>query len=310
MSFKQIISVCICTQRRPRLLGKLLESINELNVGSGFGLNVVTVDNDPLGSAEVVIRRIQHRWAARYLVESKPGIAAARNAALKCSAGSDWVAFVDDDEVVTPHWLTGLLDTAVKFRADVVGGPVIPIFADGVPKWFIEGGFAQRPRFKTGENPTWLGTGNVLISRKALLEIGGFDERFSLTGGEDTEFFVRARRSGIKIIWCNEAVAYEHIGSDRGNMRRQLWRAYHDAALWSVIERLHDRSLLTRVSRVLKAAAYAVEGTMALFMAIFRGRRFLTRGLEEVCEGFGMIAGLMNLISQPYRPAPGLPGEK
>ncbi|MCU1315413.1 MAG: glycosyl transferase family 2 [Candidatus Acidoferrum typicum] len=310
VSSNQTISVCICTCGRPRLLSKLFESLDRLSEASDFKVKLVVVDNDPLGSAESVVQCTQHRWPVHYVIEPKPGIAAARNAALKCSASADWVAFVDDDEVVDAQWLTGLVETAAKFSADVVGGPVIPIFANSVPKWFIEGGFCQRPRFKTGQSPNWLGTGNVLIGSRVLAEIGGFDERFSLTGGEDTDFFLRMRQSGFKIAWCDEAIAHEHIGPERGNMRCQLWRAYHDASLWSSIERVHDPAFSTRASRALKGTVHALRGITTLLFALFAGKRYVTRALEQICEGVGMLGGLMNLISEPYRQTRSLLGEK
>jgi succinoglycan biosynthesis protein ExoM len=306
----QTISVCICSYGRPQRLSKLFESLDRLGEGSDFDLKLVVIDNDPLGSAERVVRRTRHRSPVHYVVESKPGIAAARNAALKCSASADWVAFVDDDEVVDAHWLAELVETALEFKADVVGGPVIPIFANNVPEWFIEGGFCQRPRFRTGQNPKWLGTGNVLIARRVLAEIGGFDERFGLTGGEDTDFFFRVRHAGFKIAWCDEATVYEYIGPERGNMRCQLWRAYHDASLWSSIERVHDPAFLTLVSRALKGTARALCGITVLVFALFGGKRRVTGALEQVCEGIGMLAGLMNLIAEPYGSADRFDGEK
>lgn len=302
MSSNQTISVCICTRGRPKLLRKLLESLERLSELLGFDVQLVVVDNHPLGSAESVVQPIRHRWRIQYVRERKPGIAAARNAALKNSTSSDWVAFVDDDEVVDARWLVSLLETAEKFKADVVAGPVIPAFAHCVPQWFIEGGFCKRPRCKTGQNPKWLGTGNVLIGKRVLGANGGFDERFSLTGGEDTDFFLRAKRAGFKIIWCDEAIVYEHIGPERGNMRCQLWRAYHDAALWSSIERVHDPAFSTRATRALKGAARALRGAATFPLALFIGKRYVTRALEQLCEGAGMLGGLRNWVFEPYRP--------
>lgn len=284
------------------MLAKVLQSIKRIQTLSTLTLSLLVIDNDPLRSAEPIVKNFHWCWPVRYIVESKPGVASARNAALKYSTSTDWVVFVDDDEVVDPEWLISMLGTANKFGADVVAGPVLPMFGDGVPQWFIKGGFASRPRSKTGETPKWLGTGNVLLAQNLLQQCGSFDERFSLTGGEDTELFCRIAQSGFKVVWCDEAIVHEYVGPERANMQRQLRRAYHDAALWSVIERMHDPSLTTRVSRATKSAVYTLRGMSALMLALFRGKHHIVHALEIFSEGLGMLGGLMGAVHEPYRP--------
>ena len=38
-----------------------------------------------------------------------------------------------------------------------------------------------------------------------------FDIRFGILGGSDTHFFMRARRAGLAMLWCDEAVVTEEV---------------------------------------------------------------------------------------------------
>ena len=64
---------------------------------------------------------------ARYVHEPRPGISHARNRGV-AEAKGDFVAFIDDDELPAPNWLESLLLTQRTYRADVVLGPVRPVF--------------------------------------------------------------------------------------------------------------------------------------------------------------------------------------
>ncbi|GAA3638397.1 glycosyltransferase [Kineosporia mesophila] len=51
-------------------------------------------------------------------------------------------------------------------------------------------------------------TTSLALRRDSFDRIGGFDERFSGYGGEDTDFAVRAKQAGLGVWWSGDAVAY------------------------------------------------------------------------------------------------------
>ena len=107
------------------------------------------------------------------------------------------MAFVDDDEWPEPGWLSALLRTQREYGADIVAGPSVPIYEPPEVDWIVKGGFFERPRFATGTRLDNARTSNVLIASRVLEAIDpAFDDRFGMTGGEDTHFFARARRAG------------------------------------------------------------------------------------------------------------------
>jgi succinoglycan biosynthesis protein ExoM len=299
------IFVCITTFRRPALLRELLDSL-AISVApeNGALVSVVVVDNDGEESARAVVEAVRESkklgWPITYLAEPRRGIAQARNAAVRQSASASWIAFVDDDETVEPQWLRELIRTADAYQADIVGGPVLPKFAPGVPGWFVRGGFADRPRYRTGAAPAWLGTGNVLIRATVCQQAGGFDESFGATGGEDTRFFQSARQAGFKAVWCDEAVAREHVGLDRGNLGYLLRREYQDASLTARIEILNDGSPITYARRFSKGVARLLEGCLKLLLGCPRGIPALVQALRRIFLGLGMLGGVLGLTLRPH----------
>jgi hypothetical protein len=72
------------------------------------------------------------------------------------------------------------------------------------------------------------GTGNVFFTRACFEDTPKpcFDPAFALCGGEDSDFFERLRRRGMRFAWCEEAVAHAWVPASRGNLRWALSRAY------------------------------------------------------------------------------------
>src|SRR5882672_1811375 len=222
------LAICIGTFRRPRLLGELLESLSQLTFRKVQRpqIEIIVVDNDPSESAREICQRPNKQLSIKYLVESRRGISHVRNTAFQEGLSADYIAFIDDDETASEHWLDELLWTCAEFRADVVAGPVRPIFEKNIAKWVKDSRCFHRTEYPTG---TWIdkcATANVLISTAVFARIPGFDDNFQLTGAEDTHFFLRVHRAGFRIVWSQEAVVDESISADRGNLKWILHRGY------------------------------------------------------------------------------------
>ena len=89
---------------------------------------VLVIDNDPEASARPIVERLAgtlRPGLVRYVHEPKPGIAAARNRALREAASSALLVFIDDDEVPSERWLEQLVDLQRSSGAAAVVGPVI-----------------------------------------------------------------------------------------------------------------------------------------------------------------------------------------
>ena len=126
------ISVIIPTFCRPELLRDAVGSVLAQE-RVPIGMEIVVIDNDPTGSAEPIMAAIANSAAMeiRYLREPRPEISHARNAGVAASRGV-YVAFLDDDETASPHWLASLLWTMRACEADIVVGPIRAHFPVGM----------------------------------------------------------------------------------------------------------------------------------------------------------------------------------
>lgn len=222
------ISICVCTFRRPAGLVRLLRSLRGLDPATPPH-EVIVVDNDAARSGAPAVRQAQAEGlSVQYVVEPVRGIARARNRTLEPATGT-FVAFIDDDEEADPQWLVRLWSEVTRHDHDGGCGPVVPRFNDQTPGWLIEGRFFERPRPSTGTilASFQLRTGNALIRRSRLLALSGpFDERHNLTGGEDTELFVRLLAGGARFIAVDSAIVYEHLPPNRTTLRWLLQRRF------------------------------------------------------------------------------------
>lgn len=221
--------VCICTFKRPELLGRLLAKLQTLETEDLFDYSIVIVDNDQTESARQTVQswKQQSHIALAYYVEPEQNIARARNKAVENAKG-DYISFIDDDEYPDEHWLLNLYKALMWHQTDGVLGPVLPHFEAEPPTWVMKGHFFDRPMHQTGHVLEWkeCRTGNVLLKRTVFTESGEwFDPKLG-SGGEDRDFFRKKIQQGFTFIWCNEAPVFESIPARRWNRVVLLKRAF------------------------------------------------------------------------------------
>lgn len=207
------ISVCICTYKRPLLLGRLLRELVHQETKGLFTYSIVVADNDYLQSAKAAVSEFATSCLVpvRYCVEPQQNIALARNKAIETSDG-DFIAFIDDDEFPTMRWLLTSFQACNKYNVDGVVGPVKRHFDEQPPTWVIKGRFYERPTYRTGLVIDWQRgrTNNVLLKR-GIIPPGAQPFRPEFRTGEDQDFFRRMIEQGHTFIWCDESVVFEAV---------------------------------------------------------------------------------------------------
>ena len=209
-----LVSVCIATYRRPDGLRNLLESIGLQDVPSNLELEVLVVDNDP-PSAESTVQAFHDAcpFPVHYLSQTEPNISLTRNVAVDKAAG-DLIWFIDDDEVADPTCLRELFSAMHNFEADVVFGPVIPVFETPAPEWMKP--LHARPIHPTGSISQAHRTSNTLARTSALRLVDGpFNRAYGVTGGSDGLLFSQLERQGLKLVNSAEAIVRETVPPER-----------------------------------------------------------------------------------------------
>ena len=293
------VAVCVTTFRRREGLERMLRSLEKLTFTSNPApeVRVLVVDNAPEEgiAVEVASRMPSYRFPLHCIGEPRTGLAYARNTGVKFALhfSATWVAFLDDDETVHPAWLDALLSAARSFRADVVAGPVIPIFEVAPPRWILRGRFFDRPRPATGTIlPTTRG-GNVLVSMKALAGLSApFDLDFARTHGEDTLLFTQLASRGARIVWADEGAVDDSVPAGRIKVRWLLRRALVGGNCWVRIERRISPGRLGGVLRAAKGIGYIIWGVSLVAPAALVGRHVVVRCAMKIWLGAGMLRAL------------------
>lgn len=297
--------MCVTTFQRPEGLIRLLASLEQLvfRKNENVDLEIIVIDNDPSGAGYAYCNRIAagFSWPLFCHVETSRGISYARNKAIDCaSERTNFIAFIDDDEVPEPAWLDELLYIQKTCEADVVTGPVLPYFNIVEPVWIINGKYFDRPRHQNGSHIDFARTGNVLVRMELFEIIGNFDERFALSGGEDTHFFMRVCRAGYKIVWADDAVVREWIPASRINIRWILQRGYRLANTTTICELDFTPLPITKLIYMYRGVGRVILGLLLLPVSLVKGRNAFVKALRVAFRGAGMISGVLGIHYKEY----------
>ena len=240
---KLAIDICICTYRRPAI-AETLRAIAAQDALESITLRVIVADNAPDSEARASICAIAETLGLdlAYVHAPEKNISIARNACL-ATARADWLAFVDDDEIPSPIWLSELIAEAQRGDWDAVLGPVQAVYPDPAPSWLRTCDLhSTRPVWVRGRIETGY-TGNVLL-RRALIERAAlvFPTELGRSGGEDIDFFYRLRDAGGRIGYARAALIHEPVPLERTNLGYLLRRNFRQGQTHA--RRLQRRSRL------------------------------------------------------------------
>ncbi|MGB3406286.1 MAG: glycosyltransferase family 2 protein [Jannaschia sp.] len=291
MTTETTVDICICTFRRPHIV-ETLRSVEAALRPAKTVLRIVVVDNDDTPSAETMVREASAAMtlAVRYVHAPGANISIARNAGLD-AATAEWVAFLDDDEIVEPDWLTALLTRQAATGADAVFGHSRAIYGPGTPDWIREGDFhSQVPVLRGGA----VQTGHTC---NALLRWAGAPwvaERFALergrSGGEDTEFFFRLRGLGATYAIADDSIVREDVPPGRASLDWLLKRRFRIGQSYAASANGIGLRAALFVSAAAKSA-YSFARALPAWPRMDRRAFWLMRGTMHA----GVCAGCLNL---------------
>jgi HAD superfamily hydrolase (TIGR01662 family) len=209
-------------------LGALLAGLAVLD---GAPPGRVVIADDRRGCAAPVTAAVPPALLERTVIvrTGGHGPAAARNAGWRAT-NAPWVAFLDDDVLVSPGWGRALAADLERLPRDVAGsqGRVrVPLPAGRRP--------TDWERNVAGlETARWI-TADMALRRSALASVEGFDERFPRPYREDADLGLRlARRRGRIVLGTRTVVhpvpradAWVSVRKQAGNRDDALMRRLH-----------------------------------------------------------------------------------
>jgi GT2 family glycosyltransferase len=276
------ITVAIPTIGRLEPIRRCLESLRAC-VPAPAEILVVDQSHEP-ALVELVAGVVGDR--ARVVPSHGLGVARARNDGLR-AASHPVVLVTDDDCTVPADWVgTGQRLTAAHPGA-IVTGRVLPV---GDPRAVPSTKDDPVPVDLSSERRGgWLFGNNMALPRAAVLDLGGFDERFGPEeAAEDNEFCYRWLRAGRPLRYEPSLVVQHHDWRRPDELERLYVRyARGEGFFYAKHLRHGDLRMLRFVIRDL------AWGVRALGSGLLKGREPWTDSRRGVFKGMpgGFVAG-------------------
>ena len=191
-----LVSVVIPTYARPERLRNCLAALARQTMPAE-AFEVVVVDD---GSPQPILLAENTASAGpvvHVIRQQNAGPAAARNRGVQEARG-ELIALTDDDCLPTPSWLESLVTAHRECPDAIVGGITFNGLADDVfaitSQMIID--LVYEHFNQEDASVYFLTSNNILCTRAAFRELGGFDTSFLRAGAEDRDFCDRWRSSG------------------------------------------------------------------------------------------------------------------
>jgi len=301
------INICVVTCDRPHYLHRLLTELEryESNLFMQLCCKLLIVDNSTTNSSGVIYQRSTQRNALplKYIRAHKKGLAIARNVAIDYSiTNSKYLCFIDDDELPTNEWLRELVQIQKETNADCVYGPVYPVLPPDAPAWIKRGRFFDPPLFDENNPAISAGAGNMMISCAFLKKTGlRFDERFNLSGGEDSFFLLQGQKKhGMKIIGAKQAIVWEPVDPARLNPGWIVRRKFRIGNGLALFETFGKTPFYVKVIRGFKGFARILMGIAIMPCGLLLGKHIAVKGVVMMAFGAGMLSGICGYVYKEY----------
>jgi glycosyltransferase involved in cell wall biosynthesis len=302
------ICLAVPTFRRLHLLPALVDDLlQQRSDVAPRECTILIIDNDPGSSARTLIETGYATQRQHLLYENvqAPGLSEVRNFALAFTGrGSyDALVMIDDDERPSPGWLAELVRVAERNAADVVNGPVTPVFAEPPPNWIRAGRFFDEDDIEDLAPLDDASSNNFLLKVAAIERYAlSFDPALNLAGGEDQLFFRQLFHRGGRIVRAAHANVMEMIPSDRTTLNYLLKRYLRKGNTLAYCDRKIHGSRRATFLRSVKAFASIFRATLSFLpMTLVRGRAGAVGCLCEAARGTGMLLGLAGTQILEYR---------
>lgn len=240
------VTVAVCTYDRYPCLDDCIAGLAAQDFPPD-AVEWIIVDNSPNAALSVAEskRHAGHR-PLRWLHETTAGLSHARNVAMR-EARAPIIAYLDDDAIPEPDWLTRLLEAHAELGEGFagIGGRIIPIFAAPRPDWLSDRLLNWLSVVDLGEETRglqpkeWVAGANISYRVAALRRVGGFSRALgrvgpgiSLMSNDETELAERLAAQGGRMGYAGRAVVRHLVEASRLDQewfrRRVAWQAVSD----------------------------------------------------------------------------------
>ncbi len=229
------VAVIIVTWNSSALLGAVLNYLRQQTLEPNRVLVVDNGSSDAETTANVVATFSDVELVS---LPNNIGFAAANNIGIAKCVGVDLIALLNPDAFPQPDWLARLVSAAQKnsnfssfasrllnhANHDIIDGAGDSMSIFGKPRRRGHG-IQAKGVFKQAEQVFSPSAAAAIYRRKALVDVGGFDEDY-FCYLEDVDLGFRLRLAGYSAMYVPDAIVY-HIGSATTGGQHSDFSVYH-----------------------------------------------------------------------------------
>lgn len=229
------VSFVVVNWNGKAVLSECLESIRKVD----YPIHEVIVSDN--GSTDGSIEMVRERYPGIVLIENGKNLGApvARNIGVRraLESGIDFIYCLDNDLIIDPAAIrTSLPVFQTDARMAMVGSLILDrerrdmiLSAGGIVDWtqnlVSTLGMNQKDtgQFRGIWDVDYAGSGALLIRASYIRDNGAFDEGFIGYGYEDTDFGMRAKKLGCRVVCCADARVWHrpHSGIGRYTFKKK-----------------------------------------------------------------------------------------
>lgn len=247
---KKLFTIIICSYNGEERIARAIESVLKQEEYSKLVDKFILVDNNSTDTTQRIMKQYQVKIdSISYIYEARQGLSYARLAGVERTS-SEWIVFIDDDNILDPNWLFEAYQYIMKnAKVGVFNGAVVPltefeiteeeemnlqIACGGLALTHLKRTDIDVNELKNKHHGVPFGAGLViknaplqkLAKRGWLGNTGRNGGR--LTSGEDTEMCLFVQQCGFEFGF-NPKMVMEHL-IPRGRLDmsylRKLWGSF------------------------------------------------------------------------------------
>ena len=222
-AFQPTVSIVVPVKNGESTIEALLNSLLKLDYDKRK-VEVVIVD----GNSRDATRDIVKKYPFKLIIEKREGLNVARNTGIRNSSG-EIVVFTDSDCIVTSDWIRRIVRNFEDISVSCVAGNANGCDGDFFSQYADKSIVPVMPSFKRREkldmvklfrNPAGC---NIALRRKAVEEVGSFDEGIHL-GFDEIELIERICKAGYKILIDPNVIVWHKHRSTLKELLKQHFR--------------------------------------------------------------------------------------
>lgn len=265
------VSVVINTCNRGAYLSDTLEGLKQQTYNN---FEVIIVNGPSIDNTEEVAKKFNVRYYTAPF-----NISISRNIGIKNAAG-EIIAFIDDDAVPEPSWLSDIVTAYKDPKIGAVGGRVYNSNGSGfqynygmIDSWGYPHEKNDGPYSHNNPNGEFfninIGT-NASYKRTALIEVGGFDEEIEYYHDE-SDVCVRLIKAGYRVEQLESAYVHHKMAPSyrrKSSTKVMVWDAIVKNTIYFALKHTeHTKPLYKRLLRPAKAEFHKLSNLNKLLFS-------------------------------------------